>query len=967
MALATQVVTIDLGFGGIDQKTDPKRVIPTRLTDAYNVRFDKTGRISRRYGYDVSGSTAVTFTRVIQSYNQIIGVQPFSTSMGNTWVKAANGGWSNSSQTARYLPAPEVRYRASVIPTSGGGFYNVDSAQGTNYAALLAQTGTTSGYTGFIVSNTTGKAVDNFSFTWARGRVLNYGNDKFLFGGANGTVLNFVTYDVNSGGFANASRSLASLPSGFSWDWGINANGLVFIAAGGPSTTQSWFATYTPDTSITSATSSNASATATDSVGVCCLGSAATAFFMKAGSQTVNQYPVTISAVAAPNVFPALLGNFANSGSANAAWFGATYNPAGNLIHLQLNHEFLRSITISGISGASPQGTAATSITIPGYLSVSKPLWTSSTPEPLTWWCDSTAGSFAAAFLVGASSRRILATVLADQACSPYLRASTPRMYVLPSINTSATGISTGIMRLSSLSLTGGTYGIGILDVSLDQNKHTTGSIENQAYLTGGFLSTIEAPGSVNEAGALVYPKGISGTSVSTGGALTSGTYSIVATYERYDRRGDRMISQVSSPQTFSVTTSAGRISVTNTFTIPSVFDDWAVKYYSTVANGSIYYATTLSSNHIATVTSAAEPLYTTGNVIENYQPSAPIAFATNGRRAICVEGDRPNFILISKEKGVRYALAFMEDVGRSINAYGDSIVDLKALNDKWIAFKYRSIFAATGDGPDNTGQNDTLGEFELVSPSIGCINKRTSVLTNWGIVFMSERGFYLLDSSLSLKAIGAAVSDVVPTTVVSVTLLEKANEVHYLLNDGSSLVLTFFETENGLEPRWSRNSNHPFSDMAVVDGVLNASLSVPVSTMSVVNQSTTFYDNQSATYSPYIIETAWIPMGSIQGFGRLYEALLVGSSANTSFTATVQIAYDYGSYTETKTISGANAMAGSSIPQWRIQTDRQKCESIKFKLTMASTSEGFQFNQIQLVIGVKGVANKMRAEKAGT
>lgn len=967
MALQKQVVTIDLGFGGIDQKTDPKRVIPTRLTDAYNVRFDKTGRISRRYGYDVSGSTAVTFTRVIQSYNQIVGVQPFSVSMGNTWVKAANGGWSNSSQTARYLPAPEVRYRASVIPTLGGSFYNVDSAQGTNYAALLAQTGKTSGYSGFIVSNTSGKAVDNFSFTWARGRVLNYGNDKFLFGGSNGTVLNFVTYDVNTGISANATKSVNSLPSGFSWDWCINANGLVFIAAGGPATTTSYFATYTPDSSITLTTSTNASATFTDSVGVCCLGSAATAFFGKASSQTVNQYAVTTSAVAAPVVLSALLGNFANSGSANAAWFGATYNPAGNLIHLQVNQEFLRSVTISGISGAAPQGTAATSITVPGYIAVSKPFWTSITPEPLTWWCDSTAGSFAAAFLVGASSKRILSKVLSDQTYSPYLQSITPSMYVLPSINASSTGISTGIMRLSSTSLTGGTYGIGLLDVSLDQTKHAVGNIENQGYVTGGFLSVIEAPGSVNEAGALVYPKGISASSVSTGGALTSGTYSIVATYERYDRRGDRMISQVSFPQTFSVTTATGRISVTNTFTIPSVFDDWSVKYYSTVANGSIYYATTLSSNHIATVTSAAEPLYTTGNVLENYQPSAPIAFATNGRRAICVEGDRPDFVLISKEKGVRDALAFMEDIGRSINSYGDAVVDLKAHNDKWIAFKYRSIFAATGDGPDNTGQNDTLSEFELVSSSIGCINKRTSVLTNWGIVFMSERGFYLLDSGLSLKPIGAAVSDVVPTTVVSGVLLEKSNEVHFLVNDGSTLVLTFFETENGLEPRWSRNSNHPFSDITVVDGVLNASLSVPVSTMSVVNQSTTFYDNQSATFSPYIVETAWIPMGSIQGFGRLYEALLIGSSANTSFTATVQIAYDYGSYSETKTIGGVNAMSGSSVPQWRIQTDRQKCESIKFKLTMASTTEGFQFNQIQLVIGVKGGANKMRSEKAAT
>src|SRR6185312_10429992 len=142
----------------------------------------------------------------------------------------------------------------------------------------------------------------------------------------------------------------------------------------------------------------------------------------------------------------------------------------------------------------------------------------------------------------------------------------------------------------------------------------------------------------------------------------------------------------------------------------------------------------------------------------------------------------------------------------------GDSgeIKAVAYLAGRTFAFKERSIYVASGDGPDLTGNNDTFSTFEAFSLDVGLADTASLVTTTFGLIFKSHRGFYLLGRDGGLTYIGADIEDTaLANTVVDAAFNQDAREVRFVcLANNVGMTLTMFETKDGsIDWRWSTDS----------------------------------------------------------------------------------------------------------------------------------------------------------------
>lgn len=102
--------------------------------------------------------------------------------------------------------------------------------------------------------------------------------------------------------------------------------------------------------------------------------------------------------------------------------------------------------------------------------------------------------------------------------------------------------------------------------------------------------------------------------------------------------------------------------------------------------------------------------------------------------------------------------------------------------------------------------------------------------------------------------------------------------------------------------------------------------------------------------------------MAGIQGFQRIYKALLVGDY-KSPHTLNCELTYDFVS-TVAQTITVPVASAPSGVPyQYRLFPSRQKCEAMQFTLydTQSPTyGEGLSLSALSFEVGIKRGLNKV-------
>jgi hypothetical protein len=546
--------------------------------------------------------------------------------------------------------------------------------------------------------------------------------------------------------------------------------------------------------------------------------------------------------------------------------------------------------------------------------------------------------------------------------------------------------------------------GLNRIQVSVSSVTYSTDTIGENLLIAGGTLLNYDGV-SVTEHGFHVFPEEVSSNLVggtSTFPALATYTYQV--TYEWIDAQGQihRSAPSFLTQETLVLTTDKIEITIPKLRLTQKQNGRAPVKicvYRSDADLSAVLYKLREFSNDntveagviktddevIYTDTNAdaagltsREILYTTGGVLENIAPPSSKVLARHKNRIFLGDLEDTTQVAYSREWVYGEGLNFSDGLFVRVDALGGKVTAMGALDDKLVIFKRDRIFALSGDGPVDTGANDTFTLPILVSGDVGTTDPDSLVIMPDGLMFKSDKGIYLLSTGMQLDYVGAPVEDFNHLSVSGAVLMEDLNEVRFTTSDGSCLVYNYYFKQ------WS-----VFTNYAAESCVIGLNSFLHVKTDGTVNQEIpdTYDDNGSRIKQA--LETSWLSFAGLQGFQRVYWIHCLGEFISHHFTE-MKLAYDFESvYNETVYFdtrvglgtgvygdtgpygSGGYGGTGSSgVWQFRCKPKRQRCEAVKIRLEDIDTigleaGGSFDFVGLSFVVGNK--KNGMRQTPAKT
>lgn len=372
--------------------------------------------------------------------------------------------------------------------------------------------------------------------------------------------------------------------------------------------------------------------------------------------------------------------------------------------------------------------------------------------------------------------------------------------------------------------------------------------------------------------------------------------------------------------------------------------------------------------------------IYTTGGVVENVGAPSFNALTLFDDRLWGIDAEDTNSLWDSKQvieaTPVEMSDLFTTYVAPSISAQGSTgtMKCLAPMDDKIIILKPNALYFINGTGPDNTGANSQYSQPIFISSMAGSTNQQSIVFTDAGLMFQSDKGIWLLARNMEVSYIGAPVeSFTINALVTSAVEVPKTTQVRFTLNSGITLMYDYFYKQ------WAT-----FVGVSAISSTLYQDYHTFVNSIGQVFQEkpNTYLDGTRPVLMQFT--TGWLNLAGIQGYQRIYEFSLLGQYYSPHLIE-VQIAYDFEPPSQQATIVptnysgpyGSDYVYGESSPyggqstleQWRIQTDRQKCQVFQISCqevfdpnfgTIAGP--GFTLSGINAVIGIKKAYKPFKA-----
>ena len=542
----------------------------------------------------------------------------------------------------------------------------------------------------------------------------------------------------------------------------------------------------------------------------------------------------------------------------------------------------------------------------------------------------------------------------------------------------------------------------GVWETSLDFRapaQHYNAQLGGNLHISGGALFAYDGLGPV-EAGFHLFPEDLSAVDVSTGGSMADGTYQYKALYEWADNYGQ--IHRSAPSVALTVVLTGGTSTQKVTVTVPYLRltrkadprGDVSVVLYRTDDAGTVFRRVTsitsptyndpsadsvdIEDTNADSSLASNELLYTTGGVLENIGPPAGSLIAVSKTRVFMGGTEDGYRIIYSKEHIRGEGAEFNDALEIRLSPTGGRETALAVMDERLIVFRESRIEYIPGDGPDNTGANNSFGKPQEVTTDVGCTNPSSIVTTPEGLMFESDKGIYLLTRSFQVRFVGAAVEDHKDLTISSADLMKGENQVVFLTSDGSALVYNYFFDV------WSTWANHKGDDAIVWNGAYHY-----LTTSGPVWERTPEAFNDNGTAVRLKLRTPWLRVPEIQGFQRVYAALVLGTY-KSPHTLVMRAAYDYKPYWYEEvpfattdlldsSVWGGDAVWGEegtvwggvedNVYQFKWPLPQQKCQALQLEFegfpdAGEDPGEGFDISALTLLVGVKHGAFKINLSK---
>lgn len=582
----------------------------------------------------------------------------------------------------------------------------------------------------------------------------------------------------------------------------------------------------------------------------------------------------------------------------------------------------------------------------------------------------------------------------------------------LPNVDVSATGLRVPCSSINGLQPVNATTllapaVIKVLISDFSQSLNYFDATQGDSlYISGGLLKQYDGF-EVVEQGFLDTPepiKALNDTDFVAGNGLVGGqVYYYIVVYKWTDRTGKVHYSAPSRAVEKTVPgTGEHRALVTFTPLYFTNKENVEIEIYRTTGNGSVYYKVshvvddTAGVNYLTggypndkgmqslsivdDVTDAelqfSEPLYTTGGVLENDAPEASDYVTTYKSRLFLILSDG-HTLQYSKVTGIGDPVRFNAAQKIPMDNFGGRAKCAIAMDDHLIIFKERAIYALTGEGPNDLGQQDDYRTPYLITSDAGCIDPNSLVNNPNGVMFKSAKGIYMLKRNFTLQYIGDSVEKYNDEVINSATLHPTLNQIRLITTAGRALVYDYYCN------RWSTYTN-----MYGLDSIEFRGSYYFIKADGLVMKETVGSYLDSGQYIKMRIKSAWIQLGGVQGFQRLYSLMMLGNY-HSAHNLKVSLCYNFNPYytqdviIDTSSVIsesvygtgsyGSESLYGGAFPlyQFQINPKIQKCQSFQFELQdFRTTDDGAAFSLSHLVaqVGIKrGTEKKGTANKFAT
>lgn len=334
--------------------------------------------------------------------------------------------------------------------------------------------------------------------------------------------------------------------------------------------------------------------------------------------------------------------------------------------------------------------------------------------------------------------------------------------------------------------------------------------------------------------------------------------------------------------------------------------------------------------------------IYTTGGVLDDYAPVAQVTMFEHADRLWTLAGDELTWW---------YSKTFQDDVGVAPGFHPDFRIvftDKQIAGcsvDSWAAFfSEDGISYIEGVGPAPNGEgSDFQGPFKLQT-DVGCTNARSVVSMPLGVMFQSVRGIHLLDRGKAITWIGKPVRDKLEAypVITSAVLVPNCNEVRFTCNNTArtaGIVLAY----NYVEKQWStaKYNDGTTYGCAIADAIYHNDRYHFVTTGGLTYRETTLHCRDNQAYVPGLLETAWVSAAGPLAFHSCRNFELQGVS-QSAHNLTIDVAFDSNTtYQQTRTFDAdSDVTAVGPLEECRIHIGtRRKCMSIRFRVTDTTPS----------------------------
>lgn len=970
MPLQKQTLPINFN-GGLDTKTDPKTVIPGKLLELKNGVFKKANRISKRNGYDalstnIEGGGHVTDGAALGVFNNELSLYT-----GNTLYTRlqANDKWIDKGDVNSVILKSSIAANANglenllnpVVGTNGGitaYAYRQDSA--VYYSIIDQFTGAT------IVTQTLARA------TALSPQIAAFQNSILIFY-VDSTNLYYRKIDLANPSVSGPEITFASDLNGNAIYDVVVIGDKVFVTYYNAATTTS-IRTLDTSYSISGATVvATASSTALASFSddqqnlwvVCAAGTSVKYFVMSYTLASV--VAVTAIETAAGNV--ALIGGAVVGTTARVFWSIVPVFDSSNT-YTRTCTIVGPTITVAAADFKRSVGLVAKPFVVNDVVMV--PVLHSSTLQPTYFIIN---GSGTAVAKITPNNGGQLSPFGTITAVPEYA----PGQFIFTS------GIQTRLVSGSAGAAPRGVISVNSTLLDFVSGNKFLNSQMGELYIVGGFLQSYDGGASVVEDNFHLYPEGVTSSTSITGGDITPGTYQYSVVYEWTDALGQVHRSAPSIPITEVVP--GGSTDNSNTVVIPTLRitakSNISVVLYRTESNGTTFYrvgsvANTTSADTVSIIDTlidsdilSEELLYTTGGVIENIAPPSCSLITTYKNRIFLAGLEDPLAFQYSKLRINGTPVEFTDSFIGRVDSRGGPITALGAMDGYVIFFKESSLFAFSGNGPNDTGTQSDYEDPVLISTDVGCNDPNSVVITPDGLIFKSAKGLCLLSRSLQTSYIGAEVEDYNDLEITSSQLIATENQVRFTTNSNIVLVYDYFFGQ------WATFTNLTGEDSAY----WNDRFTFVKANGEVWVESDEYMDNGQAIV--LTIGTAWMSLAGLQGYQRIYRMIVLGEY-ESPHKLYVEIGYDFNpNYSQFSSIDvnsiypvstygddspyGSGSPYGGEFPLYQFKTHmtHQKCEAVRFRFSdnqnavTGNYGASFNITNMALEVGVKKGVNK--------